>query len=569
MQKFAARLRLMLLSLPIFFGSYADAASKPAADLIITNAKIWTVDKTHPTAEAVAVLGDRIVAVGSNADAGAWRGPQTQVIDAGGELLLPGFNDAHVHFVNGGMQLDSVQLTDATSKEEFAHRIGERAKITPKGEWILGGYWDETRWNPPALPTKDLIDPVTPDTPVFVNRHDGHMVLANSLALRLAGITAQTPDPPGGVIVRDAQGNPTGGLKDAAMDMAAKAIPPLPHDQRLRAVRRAIQHALSLGLTSVQNMDPAYADIAAYNELLQLGELNIRIYGAPLITDVDDQVKIGIRHAFGGPFLRIGAVKAFADGSLGSRTAYFFEPYLDQPNNRGLLSDEMHPVSLMRDRMMHADAAGLQICTHAIGDEAISTVLDIYSEIVQAHGLADRRFRIEHAQHMAAKDFDRFAQLHVIASVQPYQAIDDGRWAEARIGHDRASRTYAFRTFLDHGVKLAFGTDWDVVPLDPIQTLYAAVTRATLDGKNPNGWFPEQKLTIAEAVEAYTMGSAYAEFQENEKGSITPGKLADMVLLNQDIFTIPPEKIRDTKVLKTFVGGKLVWDTTAASHTNN
>ncbi|HKW18720.1 MAG TPA: amidohydrolase family protein [Terriglobales bacterium] len=564
MQRIARQFTTVIFLLSFLLPPISIGESRPAADLIITNAKVWTVDNTHPTAQAVAILGERIVGVGSKAEVEGWRGPKTQVIDAGGKLLLPGFNDAHVHFVNGGLQLDSVQLTDATSKEEFARRIGERAKITPKGEWILEGDWDETQWDPPVLPTKELIDPLTPDTPVFVSRHDGHMVLANSVALRLAGITAQTPDPPGGVIVRDAQGNPTGALKDAAMDMAAKAIPPLSHDQRVRAVRRAMQHALSLGLTSVQHMNPEYADIAAYNELLQRGELKIRIYAAPLITGVDDQAKIGIRHAFGGPFLRIGAVKAFADGSLGSHTAYFFDPYLDETNNRGLLSDEMHPISLMRDRMMRADSAGLQICTHAIGDEAISTVLDLYSEIVQAHGEADRRFRIEHAQHMAAKDFERFANLHVIASVQPYQAIDDGRWAEARIGHDRARRTYAFRTFLDHGVKLAFGTDWDVVPLDPIQTVYAAVTRATLDGKNPNGWFPEQKLTVAEAVEAYTMGSAYAEFQENEKGSITPGKLADMVLLSQDIFRIPPERIRDTKVLKTFVGGKLVWDASSS-----
>ncbi len=564
MQNVAARIVLLLTGMAAML-SVAEAQRKPTADLIITHARIWTVDKAHPIAQAVAVLGERIVAVGSNAEVEAWRGPQTRIIDAGEKLLLPGFNDAHVHFITGGMQLDSVQLTDATSKEEFARRISERAKVTPKGEWILNGDWDETNWKPPVLPTKELIDPLTPDTPVFVSRHDGHMVLANSLALKLAGITAQTPDPPGGVIVRDAQGNPTGALKDAAMDMAARAIPPLSHNQRLHAANRAMNHALSLGLTSVQNMNPDYADIAVYNEMLDRGELKIRIYAAPLITGVDDQAKIGIRHAFGGPFLRIGAVKAFADGSLGSRTAYFFEPYLDEPNARGLLSDEMHPISLMRDRMMKADDAGIQICTHAIGDEAISTTLDLYADIAKAHGEADRRFRIEHAQHMAAKDFDRFAQLQVIASVQPYQAIDDGRWAETRIGHDRASRTYAFRSFLNHGVRLAFGTDWDVVPLDPIQTLYAAVTRATLDGKNPNGWFPEQKLTVAEAVEAYTMGSAYAEFQEKEKGSIAPGKLADMVLLSQDIFSIPPEKIRDTKVLKTFVGGKLVWDASTAS----
>lgn len=538
----------------------ASAQSKPAADLMIIHAKVWTVDQTRPTAQAVAVLGDRIVAVGSDGDIEAWRGPDTKVIDAGSKLLLPGFNDAHVHFVSGGLQLDNVQLNDATSSEEFVRRIAEQVKKTAKGEWVQGGDWDETKWNPPQLPTKEMIDPVSPDTPVFLWRYDGHSALANSVVLRLAGITAQTPDPPGGVIVRDTQGNPTGDLKDAAADLVDKVIPPLTHDRRLRAVQRALAHAASLGVTSVQNMNPEYADIAVYSELQQHGELTTRIYAAPLITQVDDQVKIGIRHAFGGPYLRIGAVKAYADGSLGSRTAYFFQPFDDQSDNHGLLSDEMQPLSLMRDRMMKADAAGLQICAHAIGDQAISLVLDLYTDVVKAHRGAERRFRIEHAQHMAAKDFDRFAQLDVIASVQPYHAIDDGRWAEPRIGHDRASRTYPFRTFLNHGVHLAFGTDWDVAPLNPMLTVYAAVTRATLDGKNPNGWFPEQKLTVAEAVYAYTMGSAYAEFQDKAKGSITPGKLADMVLLSDDIFTIEPAKIRDAKVVKTIVGGKVTWD---------
>src|SRR5712692_2051704 len=350
-------LSLLLAPLP---GAYAQ--SQPAADLIITNAKVWTVDKTHPTAQAVAVLGDRIVAVGSNADIDAWRGASTRVIDAAGKLLLPGFNDAHVHFVSGGLQLDNVQLNDATSPQEFARRIGEQARKTAKGEWIMGCDWDETKWTPAQLPTKELIDPVTADTPVFVNRYDGHMSLANSVALRMAGVSAKTPDPPGGTIVRDARGNPTGALKDAAMEYVNKVIPPLTHEQRLLAVKRALAHAASLGVTSVQDMNPEYADIAVFSELLQRGELTARIYAAPFIMQVDDQAKIGIRHAFGGPYLRIGALKGYADGSLGSATAYFFEPFTDQPNNHGLLSDEMQPLSLMRERMIKADAAGLQLC---------------------------------------------------------------------------------------------------------------------------------------------------------------------------------------------------------------
>ena len=555
----------LLLALLLGGAMSAYGQPTPAADLIIHNARVWTVDSAHPEAEAVAILGDRIVAVGSNHQIEAWHGARTKVVDAGGKRLLPGFNDAHVHFTDGGAQLDNVELNDATSVREFVRRIGERAAKMPKGEWLLGGDWDETKWNPAEMPTKELIDALTPDRPVAVNRYDGHMILANSVALKLAGITAQTPDPDGGVIVRDKQGNPTGGLKDAAEDLVFKVIPQMTHAQRRHAIERALGHAASIGVTSVQHMNPDYADIAIYNELLEEGKLTTRIYAAPLISQVDDQVKIGIRRAFGGSYLRIGALKSYADGSLGSGTAYFFDPFNDQPNNRGLLSDAMHPISLMRDRMMRADESNLQLCTHAIGDAGISAILDIYDEIEKTHGPRDRRWRIEHAQHMAAKDFDRFASLRVIASVQPFHAIDDGRWAESRIGHDRASRTYAFRTFLNHGVRLALGTDWNVAPLNPMLTLYAATTRATLDGKNPGGWFPEQKLTIQEAIEAYTLGSAYAEFQDKEKGSITAGKLADMVLLSDDVLTIDPVKIRDVKVLKTWVGGKLTYDADTAA----
>lgn len=535
------------------------AQAKPAADLIITNAKIWTVDKAHPQAEALAVTGDRIDAVGSAAEIDTWRGTQTRVVDAQGKLLLPGFNDAHVHFEDGGDHLQAVQLKDAASPQEFAARIARRARNTPKGEWITGGDWDEQRWSPAKLPTKHLIDPVTPETPVWVNRYDGHESLANSVTLRLAKITAQTPDPPGGEIVRDAHGNPTGILRDAAQDLVAKVMPPMTQAHRLRAIQQAMEHAASLGVTSVQDMNPSYEDVKVYSELMEKGELTVRIYVAPIETEWKDQAKIGIRHGFGTPLLRMGAVKGYADGSLGSETAYFFEPYTDNPRSHGLLSDEMHPPEAMLQRLKGADAAGLQLCIHAIGDRAISMTLDMFEQIQAANGQRERRWRIEHSQHMAARDFARYARLGVIASVQPYHAIDDGRWAEKRIGPDRVKRTYAFRTFLDHGVRLAFGTDWSVAPLSPMWTIYAAVTRATLDGKNPEGWLPEQKLTVAEAVEAYTMGSAYAEFQEKDKGSITPGKLADFVVLRDDIFRIPAAQIKNVKVEATYLGGKLVY----------
>jgi predicted amidohydrolase YtcJ len=538
----------------------ASNDARPAADLIVRNARIWTVNPAQPQAAAVAVLNGRIAAVGPDAAVMTWRGPSTRVVDAGGGRLLPGFNDAHVHFSDGGASLAAVQLTDVTSLKEFVKRIADYASRAPKGEWIRNGEWDETKWSPAKLPTRQDIDAVTPDNPVALDRYDGHMILVNSKVLALAGITSKTPDPPGGVIVRDATGQPTGALKDAATELVQHIAPPLSSAQRRRAIDRALHEAALRGVTSVQDMTLDYGDLAVYSQLLDEGKLSVRLYGAPPIAKIEDQAQLGIGRAFGSPFLRIGALKMFADGSLGSRTAYFIQPYSDEPENRGLLYSDMLPLIKAGQRLMRADAANLQVCTHAIGDAGIATTLDLYQAVEKAQGPRDRRWRIEHAQHMAAKDFDRFAQLHVIASVQPYQAIDDGRWAEARIGHDRAGRTYAFRTFMDRGVRLAFGTDWPVAPLDPMLTLYAATTRATLDGKNPQGWFPEQKLTIQEAIAAYTMGSAYAEFQEHDKGSIEPGKLADMVLLSQDVLTIAPAAIRDTHVLKTWVGGLEIYD---------
>lgn len=554
--------RLTALTLMITFSSkLMMAQNHPVADMIVTHAKVWTGDKGLPAAEALAIIGDRIVAVGSATEIDPWRGGTTKVIDAHGHRVVPGFNDAHVHFVDGGRQLDNVQLKDAPSVQEFVRRIDEQVRKTRPGEWILGGDWDDQQWNPAVLPTKELIDSVTRDTPVFVSRYDGHMALANSVVLKLAGITAATKDPPGGAIVRDAQGNPTGALKDAAMNFVTRVIPPVTHEQRLQAINRALEHARSVGVTSVQHMNPPFKDVAAYAELAAQDALTTRIYAAPMETDWEDQAKIGINRAFGSSYLRIGAVKGYADGSLGSSTAYFFEPYADDPSNRGLLSDEMQPIDGMRKRLTGADKAGLQLCVHAIGDAAISNVLDLFTEIIRTNGPRDRRLRIEHAQHMAAKDFERFAKMNVIASMQPYHAIDDGRWAEKRIGPERIKRTYAFRTFLDLGVHLAFGTDWNVAPLNPMLGLYAATTRATLDGKHPDGWVPEQKISLEEALTAYTAGSAYAEFQENEKGKLIRGMLADLVVLDEDIFAIPPAQLKGVKVVLTMTGGKVVYQT--------
>ncbi len=530
------------------------------ADLIVVNARVWTVDAARPEAEAVAVSGDRILAVGTRGEVERLRGPDTRVIDAEGRFLMPGFEDAHIHLMTGGAQLDSVDLKDAATPAEFARRIGDRAKRTGPAEWVMGGNWDEQRWPGAPLPTRELIDAVTPATPVFVDRYDEHMSLANSVALHLAGITSKTPDPAGGLIVRDAKGEPTGILKDAARAIVFKVIPSPTSAQRERTLRRALAHMASHGVTSVQDMGPDPDDVAIYAAFTSRSELTARIRAVPFEVALAEQLAKGPVKTAATPFFRVSGAKGFADGSLGSTTAFFFEPYADAPGSHGLLADEMQPLEAMRGRLVAIDRAGEQLCVHAIGDRAISMVLDLFSDVARANGTRDRRPRIEHSQHVAPKDFDRYASLGVIASVQPYHAIDDGQWAEKRIGPERAKTTYAFRTFLDHKIRVAFGTDWPVAPLDPLQTVYAAVTRATLDGRRPGGWVPEQKVSVAEALEAYTVGAAYAEFQEREKGTIGAGKLADLVLLSGDPLKGPPEVIRDLKVVMTIVGGKIVYE---------
>jgi len=530
------------------------------ADLVITNATVHTLDKARPSAEAIAVYGNRIAAVGSSAEIRKLAGAQTRIVDAAGALVIPGFNDAHVHFIDGGSHLASVQLRAAVTPQEFAERIRQFAAKTPKGRWITGGDWDHESWPGAPLPTKELIDKFTPDHPVFVNRLDGHMSLANSVALKLAGVTKETKDPDGGLIVRDPKtGEPTGVLKDAAMGFVNAKIPNPTFEEKLDAARAATEHAASFGVTSVQDMS-AGNDVGVLQTLAARGELKTRVYAVSPLPQWERLSRTGVRAVFGGDMLRVGGLKGFADGSLGSTTALFFEPYNDAPAMRGLLGDEMFPEGEMLKRVQGADAAGLQVMIHAIGDSANDKILSIYEQVARTNGVRDRRFRIEHAQHIRAGDISRFARGGVIASMQPFHAIDDGRWAEKRIGHERARTTYAFRSLLDAGAVLAFGTDWYVAPLNPMLSLYAAVTRRTLDGKNPQGWIPEQKITIEEAIRAYTVGSAYAEFAENIKGTLSPGKLADMVILSQDIFRINPVEIEKTKVHLTIMDGRIVYE---------
>jgi len=529
-------------------------------DLVIVNASIHTMDESQPTAAAVAVLGNRIVTLGTTPEIRALAGSKTRLIDASGKTVLPGFNDAHVHWLSGGFSITNVNLRDTKSTEEFARRLGDYAKKLPQGRWILGGDWDHEKWPGTPLPTRQMIDAVTQANPVFVNRTDGHMALANTAALKQAGVTKETKDVPGGVIVKDPQtGEPTGILKDAAMSLVEKVIPENSFEEKLAAGRAATEFAASVGVTSVTDMS-AGDDVGLYQYMLEHGELKTRIYAIRSIVSWETLARTGVRGAFGSDVLRIGGLKGFADGSLGSSTAFFFEPFSDAPNTRGLLFDQMLPEGIMLKRVLGADKAGLHVMIHAIGDEANLRILDIYKQVAEQNGPRDRRFRIEHAQHLRPSEIPRFGREHVIASMQPYHQADDGRWCDKRIGPARAKGTYAFRTLLDTGAVLAFGSDWTVAPLNPFEGIKAAVTRQTLDGKHPDGWVPEQKITLDEAVRAYTVGSAYAEFADKVKGTLTKGKLADLVMVDRDLYKTDPSEIDQARVVLTIMDGRVVYE---------
>lgn len=553
MKKFS--LILVTATIYLLSGSFTFGQAV-AADLVITNANIRTMDAKRTLARSIAALNGKIVAIGSDADTRSLIGPKTRVIDAGGKTIVPGFNDAHVHFMETGQQLSSVDLRDAKTPAEFVRRIKDFAAKLPKGRWILGGKWDHENWTPNDLPTAALIDAATPDNPVFIDRLDGHMALANSLAMKMAGVNKDTKDVDGGLIVRDAAGNPAGVFKDAAMSYIYKVIPDSSWEEKMEYAQAATEHAASLGVTSVTDVS-AGTDVGVYQEVLRQGKLKTRIYGCSTLGDYKRWERTGVRYAFGTPMLRVGCLKGYADGSLGSTTAWFFAPYLDDPKTTGLASDEIPKTP---ELVLGADKAGLQVNIHAIGDKANATILDIYERTAAANGARDRRFRIEHAQHLRQEDIARFGKLKVVASMQPFHIIDDGRWAWKRLDAPRLKGTYAFRTILDTGGVLAFGSDSPVAPLNPIWGVYAAVTRRTLDDKNPNGWIPEQKISVDETVRAFTWGSAYGEFQDQWKGTLEVGKLADLVILSDDIFTIDPVKIRDVTVLKTVVDGKVVYE---------
>jgi predicted amidohydrolase YtcJ len=526
------------------------------ADLIVVNAKVHTVDARRRSADAVAICGEQIAAVGANEEVRRFAGAGTRTIDAGGRLLVPGFNDAHVHLVSGGEELVGTDLRPAVDEQDFARRLGEYAARLPKGRWIQGGYWDHEAWPSQALPTHALLDRATPDHPVFVRRLDGHMGVANALAMKLAGITRDAKAPDGGTMVRDASGEPTGVFKDNAMDLVTRAIPPDTLAQTMDKARAALKHAASLGVTTIQDMTASAIELRAYNALRASGELTARMYSIQNHS-IEGLTDAGLATGFGDDWIRIGGQKLFADGSMGSGTAAFFEPYTDDPSTSGLL---IHSPDALEKAIFAADAAGFQVIVHAIGDRANAMVLDALEKLQRERGRRDRRARIEHAQVVRDRDKARFTALGVIASIQPSHCIDDMRWAEKRIGTGRSRMAYNLKSFADAGARIAFGTDWYVEPLNPMLGLYAAVTRQYQDGTPVGGWLPEERITMAQAIEYYTLGSAYAEFADDRKGSITEGKLADLVLLSKDLFTITPRDILDTKPMVTIVGGRVVYE---------
>ncbi|WBX84214.1 amidohydrolase [Sphingosinicella microcystinivorans] len=528
----------------------AFASGTDTVDTAYLNAKVWTGAGPAIRTDAIGVTADRIAAVGAEA-VRARIGKRTRIVDLDGAFVTPGFIDPHVHFVKAATMLSQPSLRDAADPREFVQRIAAAARALPKGQWLEGGNWDQDRWGG-EMPNRSWIDSVTPDTPVAVIRYDLHMLLLNSLALRLAGIDRNTPDVPGGVIERDPAGEPTGIIKDAAKDLVLRAIGTPTDDQIDAVTRQGIAHALSKGVTQVHPTELETISFDSTRRLRARGETGLRFRHYLPLKDWEAQAALIAREGRGDTWVQWGACKVVFDGSLGSRTARFYEPYADEPSTRGILVTD--PADL-HDWIASADKAGLQVTAHAIGDEANDVVLDTMAAVARANGARDRRFRVEHVQHMKPHAIARFRQQGIIASVQPYHAVDDGRWAVRRIGEERLKTSFAFGSLVRSGAHVCMGSDWPVAPIDPLTGLDAAVNRETLDGKNPQGWYPEQRVTLAEAMHSYTQEGAYAGFNETQMGLIAPGFLADFVVWDSDFFAIDPHSLTRAKVLRTIVGG--------------
>ena len=542
-----------LLAVTLGAGLFGCGQRSTPADLVVFG-KVWTADSTRPLAQAVAIRGDSIVLVGDSVAVAALIGPKTERIDRPGGLVTPGFIDDHVHLFAGGFQLASVDLRTAATPAEFTRRIKAFAATLEPGEWITGGDWDHELWPGTPLPDRSWIDSVTPNNPVFVTRLDGHMALANTAALEAAHLDRAMKAIPGGEIVRRKDGNLTGLFKDEAQGPVQAAMPDPSASQLDSALARAMRHAASLGVTALSSVSTSWPEIAALRRARARGALTFRVSNYPLLGGwhaVAESLRVA---GPGDDWIRVAGVKGFMDGSLGSTTAYFDQPFTDKPSTSGFL---VTPEDSLRRWITAADSAGLQVVVHAIGDRANALLLDIYQYAIKTNGPHERRFRIEHAQHLRPADIPRFASLGVIPSMQPYHAADDGRWAEKRIGPIRIKTTYAFRSLLDAKARLVFGSDWTVAPLDPLLGIKAAVTRETIDGKGV--FVPEERITVDEALRAYTASNAYAMYLDRSVGRLAPGMKADLVVLDRDLLTISPEALDSARVQATVVGGKVVF----------
>lgn len=550
--------------------SVPSADTKPKADIIFFHANVYTgVPADTPFSdilreEAIAVRGDRILAVGKTLDIQKLKGAQTQVIDLGGHFVMPGFNDAHLHLADAGLQKLGVDLEGVKSLDEFRERVRAKVQVAKAGEWVVGGGWDETLWPVKALPTRWDLDEVSEGHPIFLNRVDGHLAVANTRALQLASINLATRAPKGGQIDRNEAGEPTGILRDTAQDAVTGVIPAPSHDYQRRGIEVALADLAEHGVTSAQD-NSSWESFQIYEELEKEGKLTTRISEwLPFDASIEELQQKRGEHSQSDLMLHTGMLKGFMDGSMGGHTAALLEPYADDPNNSGLPRYESEKLNAMtKERVL----AGFQIGFHAIGDKGIQMALDAFAgaekaakeaTVKAANGGDDYRLRVEHAQCPTPLEINRFKELKVIASMQPTHVLTDMRWAESRLGPKRAATCYAWASFLNKGVTLAFGTDYNVEPISPFRGLYAAVTRKSEDGKQE--FFPQQRITMDQAIAAYTTGSAFAQFEEKEKGKLMAGMLADFVVLDRDVTAIAAEKLTSTKVLRTVVGGKTVYE---------
>lgn len=533
------------------------------ADLILFNGRVHTMDPDLPFATAVATRGDRILAVGLDSEILHLRHQHTLLFDLCGRAAFPGFIDAHVHFAWWALRREQVDLSDASSPEQAMAKVAERVAQTPPGTWILGGGFDRNVWPGAAWPTRQMLDAVAPQHPVMLNSHDHHSIWVNTLALRLAGVTAETPDPPGGRIARDPiTGEPIGILSESAVQLVQRVVPSPTLSQAVAAMREAQPLAWAAGLTSIHEIHDTDDMMAfrAFQALRRAGELGLRVYQHVPASRLEAFIQAGVQSGFGDEWVRIGGVKFFIDGALGSRTADMLEPYIGEPDNRGV---PIMDKEAMLEQALRASRAGLSVSVHAIGDRANRSILDVLEAVrrdEEANGRCRLRHRIEHVQILHPDDLPRLAQLDVIASMQPIHATSDMLIAERFWGPERCRLAYAWRSLLDTGARLAFGSDAPVEPLDVLAGIHAAVTRRRPDGApGPDGWQPQERITAMEAVRAYTLGAAYASGEEMIKGTLTPGKLADMVVLSRDITACPAEEILSTRVEVTILGGQIVY----------